>query len=285
MRRITRHLLFGVVAAALTLSSCDVQSTIIQTNEQNNFFETPTPGEARPDINMVACRKQTTITYLVDKTQSGADAMLNTETKKLVLAMYELCPKSTVVTNFGSNGQAVWGASGKVIPFPEPSTALAFDEEANSMAVRKLCNARLRCMEAQLGERKKQHRTNQAKAEQDFKNAFAKATDSVVEEIIAPGQIEPRCYDMGDLWDRINNTDSDVVIVLTDGQHSCRSPLEARRFNSARKVIILLLPLENEIKSGAFEARRERLRTAFAGAAIHSLPATQSSTIVSSMTE
>jgi hypothetical protein len=147
-----------------------------------------------------------------------------------------------------------------------------FDVRAAETTLDQSCRARLRCRKERLERLEKEF--NRSKTERgDFANSQRKekVTD-IADAVLAHSAGAAACSDIIEFRDRMMSDHYGRLVIYTDGQHTCKSPITSKRFPPNRRVLVVQLPLTGEKTGSAFAARTELLKKIFVGDGVNIVP-------------
>ena len=259
----------AIVLFACGLYGCTSNPKSVATPPSGQEWQpTPTPVPESPRSLMVC----------VDKTQSAsADALLEfTSMLKAALAASENLIE-VVVVNVGLDGKGSWNAPAqKFLLPPKPSYDSASQLAALKEALEK-CGGRRNCELHERSAAEAQLKTKVAEEKRAFELARAQVIESVLAAVLEAPRTEPPCTNLTEMAERIVHTPSTHVIWLTDGEHSCKTPLANQPFHS--KVLLGLLPLTTEA-DGEFGKRLALLHQTFTAAEINPVSALDAQAVI-----
>lgn len=206
------------------------------------------------------------LTVYVDKTQSSSTDALREFSSMLeaaIAAAENLI--EIVVVNVGLDGKGSWNAPAQKFVLPsKPSDNYASELAALKEAIDKNCGGRVNCELRERQAAEEQLNARVAEEMREYELARARVVESVVLAVLQTPKTEPPCTNLTEMAERIVHTPSTHVIWLTDGEHSCNTPLTSQPFRN--KVLLGVLPLTNEA-DGEFGKRLSLLQQTFTAAA------------------
>lgn len=251
---------------------------------------TPAKAEKKPAVvsddqdivkkTFEQCRERPIITFLLDKTQSSAEDLLENQAAKLREIMFVLCPEKVSIVNFGLDGFGVWHAPETTIGSRSIPESIQFDESQARINATAICKGRVNCVRKTVNDQKHAFNENNIDDLRSFNNSREQNADAAVVEILKPPEKEPPCTDLNELGNRAANTSADVVFVVSDGKHDCRTKFEPTNFPEGKKVVVLLLPLAVEPPGNSFQLRMENVKANYRNASVLPLNSVTSEAIL-----
>ncbi len=237
-----------------------------------------TPEGQPPPAPTFADEPPRTLMVVVDKTQSGSEEALSEFVTTLKSGITASNLKKIIVVNVGADGRGSWNAPAREFPLPtKPSDNYAKELLKLKEAVATKCGRRRNCEQRELTAADAELRARIAGEEHGYQLTYAQEIDRVVLAILQSPEKEPDCTNLSEMAERIFHAPVTHVVWLTDGDHTCKTPLTGQPFKN--RVLLGLLPLAQEA-DGHFGKRLALLQSTFADAQIEPITALDDQAIV-----
>lgn len=213
-----------------------------------------------PPSNPVDCGME----WAVDVTSSGDDRPVRSTLERAGVVLLNSGVCRLLVIRLGEGGESVWSTPAKNFDLPLIPMDV-FDQGAAEQAMPPACRARLKCREERL-----------AKLRSAFGEEKNKRTDAatnerkrLIQEAIDFAAAKPNgiaaCSDMIAFADRILGDGFRRFLLITDGEHDCKSQIEHRSFAPGVKGLVLQLEVKGANGNSGFRKRAEVLQKIFGG--------------------
>lgn len=220
------------------------------------------------------------VSIVVDNTNSADNELLATQMGEIETALASLGPAKVGIVSFGADGRSAWYATERVVAFPAIARS-SFDEAAVRAKAAKDCSLRKNCIDAEIAKAQSKADAEADKVNSAYQVQLFQAVEEVGRRILERPTLEPTCTDLNEVGDRILATRSDIVVLITDGQHNC--PGELRTFDlSTKSVVVLVLPLKDAKSDSALTTRIDELKTSFLNATVLPLITSDAKTLEAS---
>lgn len=208
----------------------------------------------------------------IDQTASGDMTVLKPVVEALMQAVEAQHVMKVGTVRLGEGGKTSFAGTVQVFDLPLPPSG-TFDAQAEEKKIEQSCWARLRCREERINkardkfESELQEKTRQAAAQRHHKSL------EIADLLLAPPLGAATCTNVIGFRDRLLTDGYRLIVLITDGDHTCQSEFDTKRFPADRRILILQLPLKGETSEEAFGARTRRLQEIFVGEAVSVIPA------------
>lgn len=226
----------------------------------------PSPFDARRANEPVA------VEVALDATASSDLSVLQPVVEALIRTIEEQPVAKVGVVRLGEEGKTSWAENLRIFDLLVLPTDV-FDEGGAERSIEQSCWARLRCRQQRLEKLRHDHdlsladRTKEATADRKARSL------EIADRLLAPLSGEATCSDIVGFRDRLITDGYKLIILITDGDHSCQTEIDTKRFHADAKVLVLQMPLKGERADTSFHARTKQLQDIFVGNSIKIVPA------------
>jgi hypothetical protein len=170
------------------------------------------------------------------------------------------------VFNIGGNGKQSWEAIRQHFEFPVRPVNLFNEAEAKTLAKKNGCGSRKPCINREVEQARKQAEADYLREISSYNEERNNIIQKIGDAILQSPSLSPSCSDIQEQSEFVNQSSSEIVIWLSDGEHLCKTAFTGLEFKD-KAVVLGVLPIKNEV-AGKFKERFTELSSKFSNAQV-----------------
>lgn len=254
-----RHFALSIlVTFLLFLSGCNNTIKIGLEGKKPPKQEIKIPARCEGKVNIPDSEElELSCTFLIDKTSSLSEEVLSQNTWKFEQAINNSRKVKIIdVVGFGAKGQTIWADSAFRFTFPERVVKNTFDKTAFREQVKAECGSRKSCIDKKEREEREKSDKTFSELQNNCATDETQIISDIIKKILESPIMEAQCTSIYYVVERALLTESERIIIVTDGEQTCSQPaLNNLKPGKNQKILILITPLKNEAISENFNQR------------------------------